>query len=35
MFTWDMRSKKYVQSAVQNVQGYLEAIPGDYKLMTK
>jgi hypothetical protein len=30
-----MSSSKYVQSAVQNVQYYLVAIPGDQKLMKK
>jgi hypothetical protein len=30
-----MSSRKYVQSAVQNVQNYLAALPGDQKLMKK
>jgi hypothetical protein len=29
---WGMSSRKYVQSAVQNVQEYLEALPDDHKL---
>jgi hypothetical protein len=32
---WDMRSSKYVQSAVQNVQDYMAALPGYQKLMKK
>jgi hypothetical protein len=28
-----MSSRKYVQSAVQNVQDYLAALPGDQKLL--
>jgi hypothetical protein len=32
---WGMSSSKYVQSAVQNVQEYLAALPGDQKLMNK
>jgi hypothetical protein len=32
---WGMISSKYVQSAVQNVQEYLEALPGDQKLLKK
>jgi hypothetical protein len=32
---WGMSSRKYVQSAVQNVQEYLAALPGDQKLMKK
>jgi hypothetical protein len=34
-FAWGMSSSKYVQSAVQNVQAYLVAIPGDQKLQKK
>jgi hypothetical protein len=30
---WGMRSIKYVQSAVQNVQEYLNSLPGDQKLL--
>jgi hypothetical protein len=30
-----MSSSKYVQSAVQNVQDYLAALPGDQKLLKK
>jgi hypothetical protein len=33
--SWGVSSSKYVQSAVQNVQDYLEALPGDKKLMKK
>jgi hypothetical protein len=33
MVDWGMNSSKYVQSAVQNVQDYLAALPGDQKLM--
>jgi hypothetical protein len=32
---WDMISSKYVQSAVQNVQVYLVALPGYQKLQKK
>jgi hypothetical protein len=32
---WGMSSSKYVQSAVQNVQDYLSALPGDQKLLKK
>jgi hypothetical protein len=32
---WGMSSSKYVQSAVQNVQYYLEEIPDDQKLLKK
>jgi hypothetical protein len=32
---WGMSSSKYVQSAVQNVQDYLAALPGDQKLLNK
>jgi hypothetical protein len=32
---WGMRSSKYVQSAVQNVQDYLVELPGDQKLLKK
>jgi hypothetical protein len=32
---WGMRSIKYVQSAVHNVQDYLAALPGDQKLLKK
>jgi hypothetical protein len=32
---WGMRSSKYVQSAVQNVQEYVAALPGDQKLLKK
>jgi hypothetical protein len=32
---WGMSSSKYVQSAVQNVQDYLAALPGDQKLLKK
>jgi hypothetical protein len=32
---WGMRSSKYVQSAVQNVQDYMMALPGDQKLLKK
>jgi hypothetical protein len=32
---WDMSSIKYVQSDVHNVQHYLEALPGDQKLLKK
>jgi hypothetical protein len=35
MVAWGMISSKYVQSAVQNVQEYLAAIPYDQKLMKK
>jgi hypothetical protein len=35
MVAWGMSSRKYVHSAVQNVQEYLEAIPGDQKLLKK
>jgi hypothetical protein len=32
---WGMSSRKYVQSAVNNVKSYLVALPGDQKLMKK
>jgi hypothetical protein len=32
---WGMSSSKYVQSAVQNVQDYLAALPCDQKLLKK
>jgi hypothetical protein len=32
---WGMGLSKYVQSAVQNVQEYLVALPGDQKLLNK
>jgi hypothetical protein len=32
---WGMSYSKYVQSAVQNVQEYLETLPGDQKLLKK
>jgi hypothetical protein len=32
---WGMSSRKYVQSAVQNLQEYLEALPGDRKLLKR
>jgi hypothetical protein len=32
---WGMSSRKYVQSAVQNVQEYLVELPGDQKLQKK
>jgi hypothetical protein len=32
---WGMSSRKYVQSAVHNVQEYLVALPGDQKLLKK
>jgi hypothetical protein len=32
---WGMISRKYVQSAVQNVQEYLAALPGDQMLVKK
>jgi hypothetical protein len=32
---WGMSSSKYVQSAVQNVQDYPAALPGDQKLLKK
>jgi hypothetical protein len=32
---WGMRSSKYVQSAVHNVQDYLAVLPGDQKLQKK
>jgi hypothetical protein len=32
---WGMSSIKYVQSAVQNDQYYMMALPGDHKLMKK
>jgi hypothetical protein len=32
---WNMSSSKYVQSAVQNVQEHLVALPGDQKLLKK
>jgi hypothetical protein len=33
VIAWGMSSSKYVQSAVQNVQEYLVALPGDRKLL--
>jgi hypothetical protein len=35
MIAWGMSSSKHVQSAVQNVQDYLVALPGDQKLLKK
>jgi hypothetical protein len=35
MVAWGMSYSKYVQSAVQNVQEYLTALPGDHKLLKK
>jgi hypothetical protein len=35
MIDWDMSSRKYVQSAVQNLQEYLAALPGDRMLLKK
>jgi hypothetical protein len=32
---WGMSSSKYVQSSVQNVKGYLAALPGDQMMMKK
>jgi hypothetical protein len=32
---WGMSSRKYLQSAVQNAQEYLVAIPGDQKFQNK
>jgi hypothetical protein len=32
---WGMSSRKYVQSAVQNVQEYLAELPGEQKLLKK
>jgi hypothetical protein len=32
---WGMSSINYVQSAAQNVLGYLSALPGDQKLLKK
>jgi hypothetical protein len=32
---WGMSSSKYIQYAVQNVQEYLPALPGDQKLQKK
>jgi hypothetical protein len=32
---WGMSSSKYVQSAVQNIQEYLTALPGDQNLLKK
>jgi hypothetical protein len=32
---WGMISSKYVQSAVQNIQDYLAALPGDQNLQKK
>jgi hypothetical protein len=32
---WGMTSSKYVQSAVQNVQEFLAALPGEQKLMKR
>jgi hypothetical protein len=33
--SWGTRFRKYVQSAVQNVQEYLAALPGDHTLLKK
>jgi hypothetical protein len=33
--TWGMSSRKYVQSAIQNVQYYLAKLPGNQKLLKK
>jgi hypothetical protein len=35
VIAWGMSSTKYVQSAVQNVQEYLAALPGDRKLLKR
>jgi hypothetical protein len=35
MVAWGMRSNKYVQSTVQNVQEYLTVLTGDHKLLKK
>jgi hypothetical protein len=35
MVAWGMISSKYVQSTVENVQEYLEALPGNQKLLKK
>jgi hypothetical protein len=35
MIAWGMSSSKYVQSAVQNVQEYLTAVPGDRMLLKR
>jgi hypothetical protein len=35
MVAWGMISSKYVQYAVQNVQEYLAALPGNKKLLKK
>jgi hypothetical protein len=35
VIAWGMSSSKYVQSAVQNVKEYLEALPGDRKLLKR
>jgi hypothetical protein len=35
VIAWGMSSSKFVQSAVQNVQEYLEALPGDRKLLKR
>jgi hypothetical protein len=35
VFAWGMSSSKYSQSAVQNVQEYMVALPGDQKLLKK
>jgi hypothetical protein len=32
---WGMSSRNYMQSAVQNVQDYMEVLPGDQKLLKK
>jgi hypothetical protein len=32
---WVMSSSKYLKYAVQNVQDYMEALPGDQKLLNK
>jgi hypothetical protein len=35
VIAWGMSSSKYVQSAVQNVQDYLEALPVNRKLLKR
>jgi hypothetical protein len=35
VIAWDMKSSKYVQSAVQNIQEYLSALPGSNKLVER
>jgi hypothetical protein len=35
VIAWGMSSSNYVQSAVQNVQDYLAALPGDIRLLKK